>query len=165
MGLKAALGQCAWLAIIALALESCAASSPAATASRQRLPVSETGAALSVRVTSRELGAGRVNVIVYLRAAEILPRVTVQAVSPNARAHVSGTCEYAPLRPVVFSDGSSGPGRRRKPSPLPVVPFCSFVLSAAQSGTYPLDIHVRGAQGRELVASIHAVIRVPSARR
>jgi hypothetical protein len=165
MGLRLAFGHCVGLAVIALALESCAASSPAATASRQRLPVSEAGAALSVRVTSRALGAGRVNVLIELRAAESLPHVTVEAASPDRRAHVSGTCEYTPLRPVVFSDGSSGAGRRRKPNPLPVVPFCSFVLFAAHAGTYPLDIHIRGAQDRELLAPIRALIRVSSARR
>ena len=163
MGLKSALWPCIWLAMIALALESCAASSPAATASRQRLPVSEAGPALAVRVSSRDLGAGRVNVLIYLRASEILPRVTVRVASPDARVQVSGQCDYAPLRPVVFSDGSQGSGTRRKPSPLPVVPFCSFVVLAAHAGTYPLDIDVRGAQGSDLVAPIHVVIRIPSA--
>ena len=165
MGLKPALWPCVWLATISLALESCAASSPAATASRSPLPVSEAGPALAVRVSARELGPGRVNVLVYLRPSETLPRVTVRAASPDARAHVSGQCDYAVLRPVVFSDGAGGLGTRRRPNALPVVPFCSFVVSAAQAGTYPLDIHVRGAHGSGLVAPIHVVIRVPSAQR
>ncbi len=163
MGLKSVLWPCVWLAMIALALESCAASSPAATASRQRLPVSEAGPALAVRVSSRDLGAGRVNVLIYLRASEILSRVTVRVASPDARAQVSGQCDYAPLRPVVVSDGSQSSSTRRKPNPLPVVPFCSFVVLAAHAGTYPLDIDVRGAQGSDLVAPIHVVIRIPSA--
>ncbi len=162
MSLSAAIWKCSWLTALSLALEACAASSPAGTASRQRLPVSEAGPALSIRASSRDLGAGRVNVLVYLRALEILPRVTVGAASPDARVHVSGRCDYTPLRPVVFSDGSGGFGARRNPNPLPVVPFCSFVIWAAHAGTYPLDIHVRGAHGSELVAPLHTVIRVPS---
>ena len=161
MGLKSALWQCVWLMTISLALESCAASSPAGTAPRQRLPVSEAAAALAVRVSSRDLGAGRINVLVYLRASEIVPRVTVRVASPDARAHVSGQCDYAPLRPVAYSDGSRGLGTRRHPNPLPVAPFCSFVVFAAHAGTFPLDLHVRGAQGSELVAPIQVVIRVP----
>ena len=149
----------AGIARIALAgaiasLAACAAArAPVDAAPETPLPLVEQSAQLGLRAESRELTGRSVNLVVELmvRAPIAGVSVTVDAEDPGLDV-VPHRCDFHVLTPPIVVHAT------HSPYPLPAIPLCSLVLSAAAGGRSPMTLRVRDGAGRDLVAPIYTVI-------
>lgn len=140
-----------------LTLMGCAAAASAARSGIREIPLTVRSRELTVSVSARAMTANRVNVVVQLLARRALPDVELRVQSPDRGVAITQGCTFHPLQPPSAGHSAG----RLHPNPLPKPPLCSIVVQAARAGRYALDLRILDRGGRDLLAPVHTMIRIP----
>lgn len=135
-------------------LISCKSSAPTFSTSPD-FPVFESGPALHMRASSKELTPYSTAVNVELVAKTIFPDVNVSVTSRDSALSVTPTvCHLLALKPPTIEHAS------RPPYPLPAIPLCTFIVTARLPGRYPMVIHVEGTNGKTLLSPLVGAVEI-----
>ena len=140
---------------LCLAAAACASAAPAASFTRQHLPLTVSSRSLTVTVSARTLTTRSINVVATLVARRSLPFVRLRASSPDRRVEVTPGCTFRPLQPPLRGQTRGSPY-----PPLRAAPLCSLVVRAPRAGSYPLDLRIVDGAGHDWVATVHAVLHI-----
>ena len=133
-------------------LISCKSTAPTLSASPD-FPLFESGSALHMRASSKELTPYSAAVTVELVAKAIFPDVSVSVVSGDSALSVTPTaCHLLILKPPTIEHAL------RPPYPLPAIPLCTFIVTARAPGQYPVVIHVEGTNGKTVLSPVAGVV-------
>jgi hypothetical protein len=137
--------------VFGLLVAGCGAVSFAATHAT-KFPLTESGPELSLRATSKALTGHSASVTVQLttlHAQEVKVILTSRAASLSVTPR---ECQLHAAPPSTVTH-TTGP-----PYSLPVIPLCTFVVSASAAGRYHITLIILDSVGRNLLPPVTGIL-------
>lgn len=131
---------------------------PSESPPHQDFRLIQSGSGLSVSASSRRLTDNSAAITVELVASTTFSGVEVILTPDYAALSVApAECNFPVLKPPVVEHVS------HPPYPMPVIPLCTFIVSARSAGNYFVTIEVKDVLGKQLLPPLRGIVSVKGA--